>query len=320
MPTVSGYGSFGDLPFVVMEMADRGTLLDVLSADSAWDVRLDMLQQIACATKFLHDNDIVHGDIKLENVLVFSKDNGRFQAKLSDFSHSTYQLDRSQPSSPYQYYGTWPMIPPEVWCSPGEVVGKKCDIWAYSVLLWQVCHYRNDDAVKRLRFTPRHDDVLSVGLVSEQAKLLEAAWLDLGTILCTSDTVDVSHRHDMSSIFAHCFEPTPSTRLSAHVLCDQIMAVTGDTTAGLGTSLSAMHLEAPRSPDHTEVRLGASANSAEDDENGSQAAPLPAWKAFEASVPMSKVSLSLCTFRALLTCHEDDQAQSIVGGPEGLLC
>ena len=77
-----GYGwglTKGDvLPFIVTEFAQLGTLREYLQAQNlSLQAKLALCSQVACGLNRLHWAGVAHGDLKLENVLVFqSTSNG----------------------------------------------------------------------------------------------------------------------------------------------------------------------------------------------------------------------------------------------------
>jgi serine/threonine protein kinase len=87
-----------------------------------FDIML-ILHNICLGVEYLHSRNIVHGDIKPSNILIF-KDNKKYVAKLSDFSLSGLCFDRI--NNKYAY--TIGYRAPEV-----ELKGSydfKADIWA----------------------------------------------------------------------------------------------------------------------------------------------------------------------------------------------
>ncbi|KAK3549588.1 hypothetical protein QTP86_005253 [Hemibagrus guttatus] len=72
--------------FIVMELGERGDLLEFIKTKGklSEDLSKKMFRQVALAIKFIHDQDIVHRDLKCENLLL-DKD---FNVKLTDFGFS----------------------------------------------------------------------------------------------------------------------------------------------------------------------------------------------------------------------------------------
>ena len=67
-----------------MELCEKYTLSDIIDQINL-SQKINILKQLISATKYLHDNNIIHRDIKTKNIL-FSKDK---TLKLSDFGLST---------------------------------------------------------------------------------------------------------------------------------------------------------------------------------------------------------------------------------------
>ncbi|KAF2729238.1 kinase-like protein, partial [Polyplosphaeria fusca] len=74
--TLLGYGwglRMGDIiPFIVTDFAALGTLRDYLRSETVtMQSKLALCSQVACGLNRLHWASVAHGDLKLENVLVF---------------------------------------------------------------------------------------------------------------------------------------------------------------------------------------------------------------------------------------------------------
>ncbi|NXX76758.1 TSSK6 kinase, partial [Urocolius indicus] len=118
--------------YIVMEAADTDLLRLVQEKGRLPCVpqARDIFVQIARAVQYLHDRDLVHRDLKCENVLLTA--DGR-QAKLSDFgfgreTHGKLDLSRT-------FCGTAAYSAPEVLMSvPYDA--KKADMWSLGVTLY----------------------------------------------------------------------------------------------------------------------------------------------------------------------------------------
>lgn len=131
--------------WMVMEYANMGSLTvfragcpDFSESHAAW-----FLKQVAQAMQYLHQEpvNIIHRDIKAENVLVYEKDGHPVCAKLSDFgwscSSKPYINEETQMiERPQDRAGTPPHMAPEVFYSQFHSVSADC--WSFAVTLYEV--------------------------------------------------------------------------------------------------------------------------------------------------------------------------------------
>ena len=84
-----------DFVCIVMECCDGGTLKDVVDAGQLdFSGLVDALRQISLALAYLHEQGVLHSDVKLENVLVKSESIGpRYTLKIGDFGLATQLHD-----------------------------------------------------------------------------------------------------------------------------------------------------------------------------------------------------------------------------------
>jgi serine/threonine protein kinase len=129
-------------PVLIIDFADRGTLADFFENEAVVDfsTKRSISLDVAKGLQGLHDCQIVHGDLKLLNVLIYSDDDRHVVAKLSDFGGAL--LD--SPDILAKPMGTPPWTAPEydTLRSRGELL--KSDIYALGLLIWQVMIDGND--------------------------------------------------------------------------------------------------------------------------------------------------------------------------------
>jgi serine/threonine protein kinase len=109
-----------------------------------------MCVNVARGLHELHMCGIVHGDLKLDNVLVTahtsaqSGPQGMSQsvvAKISDFGHSLLLYEDDEAKEDQKYGGTLAYNAPEIAKSHGleyeSLNFRKCDVWALGLLCWE---------------------------------------------------------------------------------------------------------------------------------------------------------------------------------------
>jgi serine/threonine protein kinase len=113
---------------------DPNQLLLILEWD-AW-ASLQFLKEIASALRFLHDHDIVHADVKSDNVLLSSSsiDRRGVTAKLTDFGLSRILKSGSKVKT--KTFGTVTHQPPELLKS--NILSPAADIYAFGIFAWEL--------------------------------------------------------------------------------------------------------------------------------------------------------------------------------------
>lgn len=99
---------------------------------------LNALMDVAMGMMHLHAHNIVHGDLKPDNVLLRSSPQGMV-AKVADFGLSVLMpANRSHLSG--LRHGTPLYIAPEM--VSHARVSKAADVYAYGVMMWELVHGR----------------------------------------------------------------------------------------------------------------------------------------------------------------------------------
>jgi len=130
--------------YIVSELCDQEDLLGKLTKLGSISelVVKSLMCQILNAVSYLHDNKVFHGDIKLENIMLYktSKQNGirftndttDYEVKLTDFGYSKF-LKKKKHNKLSGIVGT------SIYCSP-EVIDnlydERSDEWSCGVLMY----------------------------------------------------------------------------------------------------------------------------------------------------------------------------------------
>jgi len=131
------------LPILVIEYGDKGTLADVQSGTSFLPrvVKTELCRGIAYGLEALHDQGIVHGDMKPENIIICSDQNGSLVPKLADFGFAI--IESSENVSRY-IAGTRTWRAPESFAPVPVAKLKSTDIYSFGLVVWSVAAHTND--------------------------------------------------------------------------------------------------------------------------------------------------------------------------------
>jgi serine/threonine protein kinase len=103
------------IPVLFMEAASS-TLAQFLKNERKWEIKQHLALDIAAGLEVLHQHNIVHGDMKPANVLVFEQTHTKipFVAKISDFGVCIDLLNSPSLLTVYDYIGTPDWKAPEL--------------------------------------------------------------------------------------------------------------------------------------------------------------------------------------------------------------
>ncbi|MBA2662308.1 MAG: protein kinase [Bradymonadaceae bacterium] len=147
-------------PYVVMELADRGSVSDHMPFGSWQDVR-QVLAQVLEALAFAHAREVIHRDLKPENFLVFVTDTGERRVRLADFglAHALgHGLERNEHSLT-QLSGTRSYMAPEQFRGAWRTYGPWTDLYALGCVAWHlVCGKPPYDGSSLVAIAKKHFD------------------------------------------------------------------------------------------------------------------------------------------------------------------
>jgi eukaryotic-like serine/threonine-protein kinase len=131
---------------LVLEFVEGPTLADLIARGRlSMDEALGIMGQVAQALEYAHEQGVVHRDLKPANVKIRPADD---TVKVLDFglAKAAYQpatpAHSKQATPPTDVFSTGLILGTPAYMSPeqarGKPVDKRCDIWAFGVLLYEM--------------------------------------------------------------------------------------------------------------------------------------------------------------------------------------
>lgn len=139
-----GRTNHGD-PFIVMELLHGESLADILARDSRMTgvQAVRAMLPIADALASAHDKGVVHRDVKPENVILSTTDDGRSQPKLLDFGIASLQEKSTRITQEKRLTREGSVVGTPAYMSPEQAMGKadldqRTDVWSFGVMLYEL--------------------------------------------------------------------------------------------------------------------------------------------------------------------------------------
>lgn len=123
---------------------------------SIFELKLNWTHQIITGLKFLHSKNIMHRDIKPQNILIYRENDLKWILKLTDFGISKESLDGSYEST---LLGTENYQAPELW-RPVPRYTKLVDVWAFGIVLLELfCDDSSANSINKDLINPCYSEV-----------------------------------------------------------------------------------------------------------------------------------------------------------------
>jgi len=188
--------------YIVMQEAERGDLLDFINANHRKIPERDAkgyFQQILEAVEYCHGKNVVHRDLKCENIL-FDKD---MMIKLSDFGFA--RMIPENKAALQTHCGSLAYAAPEI-VKGKDYDGRISDIWSLGVVLFAMVNGKlpfNDTSVKNLLAA------INKGITFQPNVTVECRDLISSMLI-----IDPLKRSSIADLLAHQWFglPTPSPR------------------------------------------------------------------------------------------------------------
>ena len=142
------YNSFEDIFFVyiLLELGDDDLFNVYKRKEFSDDDILDISYQIINGLEYIHSKNIIHCDIKMENILLNSKN----EIKICDFGLSLQDCHH------FSFVGTMECMAPEI--IKRGILDQNVDIWSFGILLYYLVFENNPFTIYRGVFEKIIDD------------------------------------------------------------------------------------------------------------------------------------------------------------------
>ena len=134
----------GDRPYLVMEHADRGTFTE-LGPKMDWALLKDLMLAVLDALSHAHAHEVIHRDLKPNNILLTNSADGTLQVKLSDFglafrreAYLDPMEDRTEEADSGGTAGTPHYMSPEQLRARWRYLGPWTDLYGLGCMAWQL--------------------------------------------------------------------------------------------------------------------------------------------------------------------------------------
>lgn len=154
------YNSFEDdfFMYILLELGDDDLFNFFTKRETLTEKEiLNISFQIICGLKYLKEKNVIHSDIKLENILMRGSD-----IKICDFGLST------QNSFHFSYVGTPEFMAPEI--IKRKIYNHQVDVWSFGIILFYLVHDYTPFCVKYGRSSTIDSDSTQRAICHDELK------------------------------------------------------------------------------------------------------------------------------------------------------
>ncbi|WVZ12669.1 hypothetical protein V8G54_017199 [Vigna mungo] len=213
---------------LVYEKMEKGTLSNFLFGEGdkpSWESRVRIVLEIARGLLYLHeecDNQIIHCDIKPQNVLLDSS----YTAKISDFGLAKLLIkDKTRTNTNAR--GTVGYMAPE-WLKNAPVT-TKVDIYSFGVMLLEIIFCRKHIELHQIEDETMGDDLI---LIDWAMYLAKEKNLRAPVIHHLEVESDIKRFERMAMVGLCCVNPNPTLRPSMKIV---VQMLEGNVEVGIPT-------------------------------------------------------------------------------------
>ncbi|KAH0574661.1 Kinase, TKL LISK [Spironucleus salmonicida] len=169
---IYGWYQKDDKFYIVMELCSGGAISEILDFITD-EIRVRILYQSALGLYFMHQNQMVHRDLKIQNVLLkkkINRDISQVQTKISDFGLArklTLDLEKTEldrTTSRYTTVGTPLLMAPEILIND-SVYNEQVDIFMFGLMILELFRQCTDpDIIRDQYFGIKSDEISKMNL------------------------------------------------------------------------------------------------------------------------------------------------------------
>ncbi|XP_041648399.1 serine/threonine-protein kinase 33 isoform X2 [Cheilinus undulatus] len=199
------------MTYLVTELCVGGDLKQLLKRKKSFteDETRHIISSLADAVVYLHKRDIVHRDLKLENILVKNSvdedEIGRVDIKVTDFGLSVQTGGVGIENIMTDACGTLIFMAPEIMCDRGYT--HLCDVWSIGVVMYMLL-------CGEPPFVSRSKTSLFQEIMSKEVKFTQTVWATVSNAA--------------KNLLPCLLKKDPAYRMSANQLLENPW-ITGDT-------------------------------------------------------------------------------------------